>query len=59
MARKKTINSDSRRQFWTYISHGNIKRVWCTRREYLLLKLSYDDRGLTDEEYKEYRNHAT
>lgn len=59
MPKHKSINSDNKCQFWTYISHGCIKRVWCTRHEYLLLKLSYDDRGLTDEEYKEYRNHAT
>ena len=58
MSRKKTINSDSKRQFWTYISRGEIKRVWCTRHEYLFLKLCYDDNGLTEEEYKEYRNHV-
>ena len=56
MPKHKSINSDDKRQSWTYISNGDIKRVWCTRHEYLLLKLSYDDRGLTDEEYKEYKN---
>lgn len=45
---KRTIHS--------YKVNGKVHNVSCTRQEYLFLKLTYSDYGLTDEEYKEYKN---
>ena len=30
MPKDKSINSDNKRQSWTYITNGVTKRVWCT-----------------------------
>lgn len=42
---------------WTYTSHGVERKVYCDRLWYLFIKLCYDDVGLTNEEYEEYRNY--
>lgn len=46
------------RKKWTYFSEtkGREVEVYCTRREYLFLKWCYDINGLSEEEYREYKN---
>ena len=34
---------------------GERRKVYCTRLDYLFLKLYYDINGLTSEEYEEYK----
>lgn len=45
------------RQIYYYTSRntGERKKVYCTRLDYLSLKLYYDINGLTPYEYKEYK----
>lgn len=46
------------KQTWEYVSAstGKTERVYCTRRDYLFLKMCYDVTGLSPEEYKEYKS---
>lgn len=46
------------RKWWTYFSKmwGKKVDVYCSRREYLFFKLCYDINGLSEEEYREYKN---
>ena len=46
-------------QLWTYTSHGVKQEVYCNRFSYLFIKLYYDDNGLTDEEYEEYKKYCS
>ena len=45
------------RQIYYYTSRntGERKKVYCTRLDYLFLKLYYDINGLTPDEYEEYK----
>ena len=45
------------RQIYYYTSrnNGERKKVYCTRLDYLFLKLYYDINGLTPDEYEEYK----
>ena len=45
------------RQIYYYTSRntGERKKVYCTRLDYLFLKLYYDIDGLTPDEYEEYK----
>lgn len=45
------------RQIYYYTSRniGERKKVYCTRLDYLFLKLYYDIEGLTPDEYEEYK----
>lgn len=45
------------RQIYYYTSrnNGERKKVYCTRLDYLFLKLCYDINGLTPDEYEEYK----
>ena len=45
------------RQVYYYTSRntGERKKVYCTRLDYLFLKLYYDIDGLSPDEYKEYK----
>ena len=45
------------RQTYYYISRntGERRKVYCTRLDYLFLKLYYDIDGLTPDEYEEYK----
>ena len=45
------------RQIYYYTSRntGECKKVYCTRLDYLFLKLYYDINGLTPDEYEEYK----
>ena len=45
------------RQVYYYTSRntGERKKVYCTRLDYLFLKLYYDIDGLTPDEYEEYK----
>ena len=47
----------SEKKNWTYISNGTEHKVYCDRHWFLFLKLCYDDNGLTNEEYEEYKNY--
>lgn len=42
---------ENNKKTYTYISHGKEEKVYCTYKEYLYLKLNYDDNGVTEEEY--------
>ena len=46
---------EEQKKLYTYKSNGNKKTVWCTRREFLVIKDSYDDDGLTEIEQEEYQ----
>ena len=41
--------------YYTSRNTGEHKKVYCTRLDYLFLKLYYDINGLTSEEYEEYK----
>ena len=43
------------KQLYSYISNGTKKEVYCTYIDYLFLKLHYDDNGLSEEEYKYFK----
>lgn len=45
------------RTIHSYVSKGKVHNVACTRREFLFLKLTYSDAGLSIEEYEEYKNY--
>ena len=46
-----------KKQSYFYISKntGRLEAVYCTRAEYLCIKLHYDINGLTPEEFEEYK----
>ena len=41
--------------YYTSRNTGERKKVYCTRLDYLFLKLYYDINGLTPEEYEEHK----
>ena len=41
--------------YYTSRNTGEREKVYCTRLDYLFLKLYYDINGLTSEEYEEYK----
>ena len=41
--------------YYTSRNTGERRKVYCTRLDYLFLKLYYDINGLTPEEYEEYK----
>ena len=45
------------RQIWEYVSNrdNSVHRVYCTRLEFLFLKMHYGE-GLNEQEYNEYKN---
>ena len=54
---KTTDMKRAERQIYYYTSRntGERKKVYCTRLDYLFLKLYYDIDGLTPDEYEEYK----
>lgn len=45
------------RRSYVYVdTDGKIQEVYCTRRDYLFLKMCYGADGLSVEEYKEYKS---
>lgn len=57
--KKQRVEVDERDKvnIYKYTSNGKEQEVGCTYWQYLFLKLTYGDNGLTDEEYKEYKKH--
>lgn len=53
------MKNNLRRKLYSYTSNGKTQRVWCNYWEFLLLKLCYDDNGLTKQEYKDYKKYNT
>lgn len=43
-----------KKKLYTYTSNGEKKTVFCTKREFLVIKEAYDDNGLTEIEQEEY-----
>ena len=41
--------------YYTSKSTGKPEEVYCTRREYLYIKLCYDINGLSPDEFEEYK----
>lgn len=53
--RQKQITN---KKLYNYINEAGDKvEVFCTRRQYLFLKLTYGKDGLTNKEYKEYKSY--
>lgn len=47
-------NLEQVKKFYTYVSNGEKKTVWCTLKEFLVIKDAYDDNGLTEVEQELY-----
>ena len=45
------------KKLYKYTSNGVVREVYCTYIDYLFLKLYYDDNGLSEEEYKYFKEH--
>lgn len=42
--------------YYTSRNTGKLERVFCSRFEYLFLKIHYDVNGLSPDEYEEYKS---